>query len=239
MLGKVEAHLAKQPEDGQGWEVIAPIYARLGRNDDAVRAFDNARRILGATSDREALYGEAVTRAHGGLVTADARAAFDRALAQDKGNVRARFYMAMALGQSGQTQPAIAAWRSLIDGAPSDATWLPIAQTELATLEGRPSPAMQANAPGPTAAQVAATAGQTPAERQQMIEGMVSGLAAKLDATPDDTEGWARLFRAYMVMGRPADAEAAYGRAKTALAAKPDLLAAIEKAARDNGIVKD
>ncbi|MCX5493097.1 c-type cytochrome biogenesis protein CcmI [Kaistia dalseonensis] len=242
LVRRVEEHLAAEPEDGRGWEVIGPIYMRLGRFDDAARAFDNSRRLLGQTADRDALYGEALTRAHGDMVTADARAAFERALAQDPANIRARFYVAMALGQSGDKEKAIVAWNALIAAAPADAAWLPTARAQLATLQGQPVPAAPpaaAAAPGPTAADVAASASQTPEQRQQMIEGMVAGLAARLDQAPDDAEGWARLFRAYIVLGRPQDAASALSRARTALADKPALLAAVESAARENGITSN
>ena len=234
LVARVESHLAADPEDGQGWEVIGPVYMRMGRFEDAARAFDNARRILGATPEREALFAEALMRANGGLVTAEARQILERVVAADPGNVRARFYLAVALGQSGRKDEAVAAWSSLIAAAPADAPWLPVAKTELATLTGAPAPPT----PGPTAEDVAAAASQTPAEQQQMIEGMVSGLAARLDAAPDDAGGWARLFRAYIVLGRQADAEAALERARAALAGNPATLAAVEQAALESGLGK-
>ncbi len=40
LLAKTEAHLAANPEDGRGWEVIAPVYLRLGQFDKAVSAFE-------------------------------------------------------------------------------------------------------------------------------------------------------------------------------------------------------
>src|SRR5215203_1235638 len=33
-VSRVEAHLAQHPEDGRGWEVIAPVYLRAGRVED-------------------------------------------------------------------------------------------------------------------------------------------------------------------------------------------------------------
>ena len=94
-------------------------------------------------------------------------------------------------------------------------------------------------APGPTQADIAAAAEQTPAERQAMIEGMVGGLAARLDDEPADPQGWERLLRAYMVLGRTDEANAALARARTALKERPDLLTVVETAARDIGIGKD
>ncbi len=228
LIGKVEQHLATDPEDGAGWELLGPVYLKLGRFDDAVRAYGNAVRILGPTADREALLGEALTSQAGGLVTADAKAAFDRALALDPKNERAAFYEAVAAGQTGDKDVAVSAWTKLIASAPPGAPWLPVARAELAKIENP--------APGPDAAAIADAATKPPEEQQAMIAGMVDRLATRLDGAPEDPEGWARLFRAYMVLGRIDEANAALARARTALAAKPDLLAKVESAAAENGV---
>src|SRR5436190_19737093 len=47
LVAQVEDHLAKNPDDGRGWEVVAPVYMRLGRFDDAVKARRNALRLNG------------------------------------------------------------------------------------------------------------------------------------------------------------------------------------------------
>ena len=83
LVAQVEAHLAKNPEDGRGWEVVAPVYMRLGRFEDAVKARRNALRINGASAEREADLGEALMAAANGVVTDEAKAAFERALALD------------------------------------------------------------------------------------------------------------------------------------------------------------
>jgi cytochrome c-type biogenesis protein CcmH len=217
---------------------------RLGRFDDAVRALGNAKRLLGSTAERESLYGEALTRASGDVVTDEARAAFERALKFDPQEARSRFYLAYSLAQSGKKDEAISAWNALIASAPADAPWLGAARAELAKLQptstvpAEPSAAVS-RPPGPSAADIAAAAEQTPAERQAMIEGMVGGLAARLDAEPTDPQGWERLLRAYMVLGRPDEAKAALVRARAALAERPDLLTVVETAAHDIGIGKD
>src|SRR5271165_4405619 len=66
LVSQVEAHLSRNPDDGRGWEVLAPAYMRLERFDDAVKARRNAIRLLGATSDRVAGLGEALAAASGG-----------------------------------------------------------------------------------------------------------------------------------------------------------------------------
>ena len=51
-------------------------------------------------------------------------------------------------------------------------------------------------------AQKQAASQMSAAEKNEMIDGMVSGLAARLHNAPDDPEGWARLLRARLVLGQ-------------------------------------
>lgn len=51
------------------------------------------------------------------------------------------------------------------------------------------------------------------AQQQEMIEGMVAGLAERLAQDPDDVEGWRMLGRSYSALGRTVDAAAAYAEA--------------------------
>lgn len=55
---------------------------------------------------------------------------------------------------------------------------------------------------GPTAQDIQDASELSEAERQQMIQGMVDGLAARLETDPDDPMGWSRLIRARMVLGQ-------------------------------------
>ena len=50
-----------------------------------------------------------------------------------------------------------------------------------------------------------------------MIEAMVAGLDARLREKPKDPEGWARLIRSYVVLGRTEEARDALKRGVAAL----------------------
>jgi cytochrome c-type biogenesis protein CcmH len=52
-----------------------------------------------------------------------------------------------------------------------------------------------------------------PKERQEMIRGMVAGLAAKLEDDPANFEGWKRLIRSYSVLGEKVLAKEALDKA--------------------------
>ena len=65
------------PNDGTGWEVIAPVYLRLGRFDDAVTARRKALALNGETATRDADLGEALVAAANGVVTDEAKHDFE------------------------------------------------------------------------------------------------------------------------------------------------------------------
>ena len=239
LVARIEAHLATNPDDGKGWQILAPVYLRLGRFDEAVKAYQNVVRLVGSTADTELDLGEAIVSASGGTITTDARAAFERALKLDPTSVRPRFYLALALGQAGKTDAAIAAWKVLLDGAPDTAPWVAVAKSELAKLEGGTATATtdgSAAPPGPTAAEVKAAGEMSAADRTAMIEGMVAKLAAELDANPADGAGWARLIRSYMVLGKADDAKAALVKARDALAGDATALNSVNEAAKAAGV---
>jgi cytochrome c-type biogenesis protein CcmH len=231
LVAQVEAHLASSPEDGRGWEVLAPVYLRLGRFGDAVKARSNALRLNGETAERQTGLGEALVAAAQGIVTADATKAFERAVELDPQAPKPRFFLGLAAEQDGRLADAARRWRDLIAQAAPDAPWLGFVREALARVD--PSAAV---AQGPTASDLAAAAELSPEQRQQMVRGMVDRLAARLKDDGSDLDGWLRLMRAYMVLGEHDKARSAAGDARRALGADPDKLRRIDDAAKGLGL---
>ena len=77
LVAQVEMHLQGHPDDGRGWEVIAPVYLRLGRADDAVAARRNALRLNGETAEREAALAMVADRPGNHRITLGADKAYD------------------------------------------------------------------------------------------------------------------------------------------------------------------
>ena len=215
LIARVEAHLEQNPNDGRGWEVIAPIYARLGRLEDAVQARRNALRLNGESAERAAALGEALVLAANGVVTAEAKSAFEKAVALDGSNVQARYFLGLAAEQDGNRAQAAEIWRALMAAAPPDAPWRDFVQRALARVGGAAAPAAS---PGPTEEQVAASSDLSPDQRNTMVRGMVARLAERLQNDGADVEGWMRLVRSYMVLGERDKARAAVADARRALA---------------------
>jgi cytochrome c-type biogenesis protein CcmH len=250
LIAQVEAHLQRNPQEGRGWEVLAPVYLRLGRVDEAVTARRHALRLLGATATREADLGEALVAQANGIVTEEARKSFERALALDASDIKARFFIGMAAEQDGRRQEAAAIWRDLIAKAPAGASWVEYVQNALARVEGtaaaqaQPRPPRRPSAdsgsasaaPGPTEQDMAAAADLTPDQRNDMVRGMVDRLAQRLKQDGSDVEGWLRLVRAYAVLGERDKARAAAADARRALAPTPDKLQRLDELVKGLGL---
>ncbi|MXN65691.1 c-type cytochrome biogenesis protein CcmI [Stappia sp. GBMRC 2046] len=226
LVARVENHLADNPQDGTGWDVLAPVYMRMGRVAEAATAYRNAIRILGPTVERQSNLGEALTMANQGIVSADARAAFERAVEIDARAVKPRFFLALALGQEGKNDEAAAAWRSILDEAQGNEPWIQAALSELEKVGGE-LPQKFARS-GPSAGDVAAAGQMSEAERTQMIEGMVAGLDERLRSQGGDAEEWVRLIRAYSVLGRQDKAAKTYEFAASSFEGDPASMEKLE-----------
>jgi cytochrome c-type biogenesis protein CcmH len=215
MVAQIEKHLEKSPQDGRGWEVLAPVYLRAGRFDEAVKARQNALRLLGATPAREADLGEALIAAANGIVTVEAKAALDRA-ALDPAQDKAQFFLGLAADQDGKPAEAAAIWRRLLAAAKPDTPWRPLVEQSLARVDPK------AASPGPTPDDIAAAQSLTPEQRSAMIAGMVERLAARLKEDGSDFDGWLKLARAYVVLGETEKARAVIADARGAFRSDDD-----------------
>jgi cytochrome c-type biogenesis protein CcmH len=233
LIARIERHLEEMPNDGRGWEVIAPVYMQLERFEDAAKARRNALNLLGATAQREVDLGVALAMAAGRVVTADSKAAFERATAIEPGNVQAMFFLGIAAQQDGDDAEAARIWRDLIATAPPNAPWLPMVRERLARVA---PDAVPPSAPGPAAEDVAAAQGMSPEARVQFIRTMVERLATRLHENGSDVDGWLRLLRAYMVMGERDKARMAANEAREALAREPEKLKLLEAGLKDLGV---
>lgn len=234
-LQRIELHLASNPDDARGFEVIAPAYMRLGRYQDAAFAFRRVIAISGETPDRLANLGEALIASQNGIVNAEAKQAFQKAVALDPDFGKARFYLALAAEQDGDVPGAIRKLIELSASLPEGPGRMRV-ETELDRFraEGKAPPRPTG---GPQSEAGKALSELPPEERARAIEGMVEGLAARLAQQGGSLEEWQRLIQARVVLNQRdkaadslAKARKALGESATAeldrLAAAVDLMAA-------------
>ncbi len=222
-LASSEAHLEEKlkanPNDASGWVLLARTASALNDWEKAGDAYRHALALTDNRPDVGAAYGEMLVLAADGIVTPTAHDTLKAVLARDPDNPAARYYLALADQQAGNTEAAIDAWQKLAgEQAPDSPVRAEIADriTAAAKAAGLPVPplalAAAAHAPDP-----AAMAAQTlpPEQQTAMIRGMVEKLAGELKTKPDDLTGWLQLGRSYSVLGDTDKAADAYEHAAT------------------------
>lgn len=216
LVAKVEARLREAPEDGQGWDVIAPVYVSQGRFGEAIEAYANALRLLGETPKRLEGLALADIRAGNGVVSARARKAFERVSELDPKRLEPRMWLALAKEQDQDYPAAIAAYKDLLAQAPQDVPWRSAVAERLAQVEARlaggatEKPGMAPQTGDGAGGDISAM----PAEQRALVDEMVAGLAARLKENGNDLDGWLRLIRSLKVLGREGEAKGALGDAR-------------------------
>ncbi|MEP3277381.1 MAG: c-type cytochrome biogenesis protein CcmI [Stappiaceae bacterium] len=233
LVAQVEKHLQANPDDGQGWEVLAPVYLRTNAPDKAVVAFRNVVRLLGPTEPRLSSLGEALVVSSQGAVTDAAQRAFEEARRSDPDAIKPRFFLALGLGQQGKKDEAVKAWNDLLADAEGGEAWIGAARSELQRLGADDEIASQT---GPDKDDVEAISQMAPAEQQEMIVAMVEGLDERLKSEGGSVQQWLRLINAQMVLKRKDAAQDAVNRALTAYSGDQAATEQIQSVARNAGL---
>jgi cytochrome c-type biogenesis protein CcmH len=168
------------------------IGAPLVRKDTVTEGPDDA-----AVKLRERLHSIARDR-EAGLIAADAAA---------EAEIEAKRSALSALAPKVAPAQRARRWRlaatAFLGAAPLAAAGIYLAVGAPALINPPPAPA------SPSAQAIAALPQE---ERQALIAAMVDGLATRLEAEPGDAEGWRMLARSQLVLERPADSAASYGK---------------------------
>lgn len=248
MIERLAARLEQEPEDGEGFRMLGWSYLMTGRPDQALAPFERAIKLLPQNASAHSGYGEALVASNDGQITSGARQAFEKALAIDPSDPRARYFRGRGLVQDGKREEALDLWIELANSAPPDLPWQGDVRRDIEALAGdlqvdvsdrlQTGPPLVASGQPPALDPVTVQAASSlPLDEQNaMIERMVEGLAARLRTNPDDSEGWARLIRSRMVRGQVDRARADLATARKALARDERGLALVNATAREMGV---
>jgi cytochrome c-type biogenesis protein CcmH len=239
LIAKVEAHLREAPEEGRGWDVLAPVYMRMGEFQQAADAYARAIKLQGESPQRLAGFARASIMQQNGIVDERARAAFEKVRALDPDAIEPKVWLAIAKEQDGDLAAAASDYRELTAAAGAQEPW----KSLLAERSKGVAAKLGGGQPdgGPTSGVAAAPEAMSPEamsppQQQAFIEQMVSGLAEKLQSNGKDLDGWMRLVRAYTVLGRVKDASTALASARTNFAGDPKALEQLQALAQVLGI---
>lgn len=240
-IASLRAKLEKQPDNPEGWRLLARSYATVGNYAAAVQVYQRLMDQAPADLALQADYAEALIDANGGIVGPGSATVFRKVLVSAPGDPRALYYLALREAQNGRPMVAARAWAGILRNAPPDAPYRPAIRGALDSLvqqagldraaldipdRGAPSQ-MATSAPGPTAKDIAAASSMSADDRLAMIRGMVEKLRTRLDSDTGDVAGWLRLARAQTVLGEPDTAVATLERALRANPGNRDLETAL------------
>lgn len=113
MVRKLEKRLQDEPDNLAGWLMLGRSYLTLNRLDDAVVAYDHARRLDGKNADAALGLGEAMSLRAGGQITPEAAQLFEDALVYAPSNPQALLYGGFAAAALGDTGLARRRWEAL------------------------------------------------------------------------------------------------------------------------------
>ncbi len=197
MTAELAARLEKEPDNVDGWIILARTYYAQNRYAEAVTAFDRAVALAPRDAALLADYADALGASQGGTLKGKSLELVERALAVDPTQWKALALAGTAAFDRKDYAQAVAYWQRMKETAPPDSQ---IAQSidssiaearELGGLKpGAPAPAVVAKAPAAAPAATIAKAPPAPADAAAPGAGVTGtvklapSLAAK--ASPDD-----------------------------------------------------
>jgi len=260
MIERLAARLEAKPDDADGWRMLGWSYFSIQQPAKAVEAYARAVALQPQAAQLKSAYGEALVALANGSVTRDALAQFNAALALEGANLKARYFLGLAMEQEGKQREALDAWLAVLAAPLEDEVWaadlrqrtqalarelnIDLSTWVASTGSGRGEASLLAvdkpvSSPGPRAltATEIGVARTLPADQQQaLIRGMVNGLADRLQAQPRDEAGWLRLIHSRLVLGEEGAAREALARALAVFADDASAGRRIAAAARQLGI---
>lgn len=238
-IRSLQDRVGANPADAEGWQMLGWAYFENGRHADAVRAYRHATKLVPDNATFWSSLGEAAVMASElDPMPKEAAQAFDKAIALDPKEPRARYFLAVRKDLAKDHEGAIRDWLALLADTPPGAPWEADLRRTIAQVgkingidvDGRlaavkpaaPHPPMggmsvaAAAIPGPTPAQMRDAASLPKGQQDAMVGNMVAGLEAKLKTNPANVDGWIMLMRSRMTLGETARAGAAYQAARAA-----------------------
>lgn len=135
MVSGLAAKLEKEPENLQGWAILARSYRQMGRMPDAVRAYERVVSQNGGGADLYVEYADTLAGVSG--FNSKVRALIDKALQLEPNHQIGLWLRGTAAYQSQQYAKAIADWETLLKLMPPDSEDANVLRANIAETKGR------------------------------------------------------------------------------------------------------
>lgn len=219
MTAVLQRVVARRPGDAQALYYLGRAQQAAGDVFSAEQSLKKALVLQPSQSSYWTVLGDILLAESKGDVSSDAKAAYQRAHALDPAAPGPRYYLARARIAGGDAPGGLADWRALAADLAPDDERKPVLLQQIGVVEKTGALPVETEASAPAAGQ------------QTFIHAMVAGLAARLQAQPNDPAGWGRLVRSYGVLGDAEGRESAMARARGLFKDRPDAWRAFEDAA--------
>lgn len=245
LVEQLRAAVAGRPGDAQGLALLARHEAGLGNFRAAHKAQLALLQIKGeaATAEDFSTLADMMISAAQGYVSSDAEKALRAAMSRDPEDPRARYYLGVYMLQVDRPDAAFRLWRDLLEDSQMDDPWTPTVLNRIGEVALRAGvqydlPDIPGLFSGPTDEDLDAAAGMTAEDRAAMINDMVASLSARLANQGGTAEEWARLIRAYGVLGNVAQARAIWEEAEQAFGNDDAALTLLRSSADSAGVLE-
>lgn len=176
MVDGLKARLAKDPENAEGWGMLARTYAALERFDEAVATYRKALSLRPDDADMLADFADALAMVQGRKLAGEPAQAIEKALEIDPKNFKALSLAGTVAFEHGKYKEAATAWAVALERVPADnpalGQQLRAALAEARDKAGLPPLADQADArpaaATDTGAKVSGTVSLSPAFQAQV-----------------------------------------------------------------------
>lgn len=230
-----------RPDDLEAWSRLAFHEVEMRNYAGAADAQTQVIAIKGtpgSISDLQRLLDLKVVAA-GGLISPEAEEVIREILDREQNNIAARYYLGALYNQTDRPDLALRFWRDIIEtGDPTD---FHIASARSQVSDAAYRAGIEYAVPearGPSFEQMDAATGMSPEDQQAMIGGMVSGLADRLANEGGPAQDWARLIRAYGVLGNQDAARTVWNEAQQVFVSSMRGMEILTNAARDAGVLE-
>ena len=161
MVNQLAQRLRTEPDDAEGWSMLARSYAALDRPADAAVAYARAIALAPDEAALRADYADVLASVDGGRLNGRASAQIERALALDAHQPKALALAASAAMERGDAPEAVRRWQQLQRLLPPDSQTAARVAANIAQAQAPAAPAAEASLAGRV--RLGGQTGRTPA----------------------------------------------------------------------------
>lgn len=181
MVERLAARMRANPDDPQGWKILARSYAALGRFKEAADAYANAAARASDDAQLYADYADALAMAQGRTLEGEPEKLIARALEIDPANTKALALAGTIAFNRKEYAKAADYWERILAAVPPESETAQAARANVAEARALAGGAL----PAPSAAAAAPAASTAPGSRVSGTVRLAPELAAKV--APTDT----------------------------------------------------